>query len=110
MPEGYIPSRPYPGKVYRLREAAAANQLIVVRCVGCRRSVRYLATDLVTLLDPMRPAYDPPFACSKCGTTEGMKVTFHFPEVGDFGSLTVRRPGPVRRIQTWRTVRLGDDV
>ncbi len=110
MPEGYIPSRPYPGKVFRLRDAAAANQLVVVRCIGCRRSVRYLAADLVTLLDAMRPAHDPPFACSKCGTTNGMRVTLHSPEVGDYGHLTVRRPGPVRRIQTWRSVKLGDNI
>jgi hypothetical protein len=33
MPEGYISARPYPGRVFRLRDAAAANQLIVVRCL-----------------------------------------------------------------------------
>jgi hypothetical protein len=67
MPEGYHPGRPYPGKRYRLKDAAEANQLIVVRCVGCQRSVRYLATDLVHMLDPRLDAHNPPFVCSKCG-------------------------------------------
>jgi hypothetical protein len=108
MPEGYPPARPYPGKVYRLRDAAEANQLVVVRCVRCRRSARYLATDLVTLMDPLRPAHDPPFDCSQCGTTANMKVGLHSPAAGDYGHLVVRRPGPVRHIQTWYSARLGD--
>lgn len=108
MPEGYHPARPYPGKVYRLRDAAEAGQIVVVRCIGCRRSVRYLATDLVALLDPLRPAHDAPFPCSRCGTTGNMKVSFHSPALGDYGALVVRRPGPVRHIQTWRSVKLGD--
>lgn len=109
MPEGYQPARPYPGKVYRLRDAAEANQLIVVRCLGCRQSVRYLASDLTTLLDPLRPAHEPPFPCSRCGTDRDMKVRLHSPAIGDYGHLVVRRPGPVKHIQTWRSVKLGDD-
>jgi hypothetical protein len=108
MPEGYISARPYPGKVYRLRDAAEANQLIVVRCVRCRRFARYLAADLVGLLDPMQPAHNPPFPCSACESTEMLKVTLHAPAPGDYGHLVVRRPGPVKHIQTWRSVRLGD--
>lgn len=108
MPEGHPPSRHYPGKFHRLRDAAAIDQLIVVLCVRCRRSATYLATDLVKLLDPLRDALTPPFTCSKCGTTDSLKVALKLPDAGDWGSLTVRRPGPVRVTQTWRTVKLGD--
>lgn len=109
MPEGYISARPYPGTTYRLKDAAEANQLIVVRCAHCRRVVRYLASDLLTLLkDPRRDAYAPPFPCSTCKTGDYLKVKMHSPMPGDYGALVLRRPGPVRHIQTWKTVRLGD--
>lgn len=38
---------------------------------------------------------------SKCGKDEYLKVTLRVPYAGDWGNLTVRRPGPVRRTQTW---------
>lgn len=108
MPEEYRKHRPYPGTTYRLRDAAEANQLIVVRCATCRRMVRYLATDLVPLLGPDAPADQVPFPCSKCGSAAWMSVKVHTPMMGDYGHLVVRRPGPVRHTQTWLTVRLGD--
>src|SRR4051812_31266383 len=108
MPEGYTPARPYPGRRYRLKDAAEANQLVIVRCVGCRRTVRYIAADLCLLLDPRGDADAVPFACSKCRTVAHMRVTLHPPALGDYGHLVVRRPGPVKHIQTWKTVRLGD--
>lgn len=82
MPEGYISAHPYPDTTYRLKDAAENNMLIVVRCAGCRRMVRYLAADLATLLDGNRDAYEPPFACSKCGTAQSMKVSMHSPMAG----------------------------
>lgn len=108
MPEGYQKHHQYPGQYYRLKDAAEANQFIVVRCSTCRRLVRYLATDLVTLLTPDLPADRPPFPCSKCGGAAWMTVKVHTPAIGDYGALIVRRPGAIRNIQTWRTVRLGD--
>jgi hypothetical protein len=108
MPEGFVSARPYPGKRYRLRDAANDGQLLVVRCRRCRRSARYLASDLVTILDPMRDAALPPFPCSKCEREDTIKVTFHSPSVGDYGHLVVRRPAGVRTIQMWKSVRLGD--
>jgi hypothetical protein len=110
MPEGYQKARPYPGQYYRLKDAAELNQLIIVRCATCRRMMRYLATDLVTLLDPNLPADRPPFPCSKCSSAARMSVRVHTPELGDYGHLIVRRPGPIRRIRTWRSVKLGDRI
>ena len=49
--------------------------------------VRYLAADLTTLLDPLRPAHEPPFPCSRCGSANNMKVGLHSPALGDYGAL-----------------------
>lgn len=111
MPESYRHERPYPGQGYTLKAAANDGLLLVVRCMRCRGpAVRFLAIDLVKFRDPYRYADEPPFACSKCGTAEFVRVKFHQPSLGDYGHLDVRRPGPVRHIQTWRTVKLGDNA
>jgi hypothetical protein len=52
----------------------------------------------------------PPFPCSRCGTAEYVRVKFHHPSAGDYGHLVVRRPAGIRRTQTWRSVKLGDEV
>lgn len=108
MPEGYRKERPYPGTYRKLRQAAETNQMVEVWCAPCRRLVRFLAADLVLFFDPERDVMIPPFACSRCGNYERLRVTVKQPWDGDFGALDVRRPGLVRRIQTWRTVKLGD--
>jgi predicted RNA-binding Zn-ribbon protein involved in translation (DUF1610 family) len=108
MPQPPSMQKRYPGKNHLLKHAAEWGQLVVVRCNLCRRGVTYLATDLVALLDPDRLALLPPFPCSRCGTTEFTRVTLTAPFSGDWGNLEIRRPGPLRITQTWRTVRLGD--
>ena len=106
MPD--VPRPSYPGKIYRLGQAARDGMLVVVRCAHCRRQTRFLASDLVTLLDPRRDALDPPFPCSKCMKPEYLSVRLHLPAPGDYGHLVVRRPAGVVRVQKWRSVRLGD--
>lgn len=108
MPEAYRKERPYPGTYRRLKDAAEANQLIEVWCAPCRRLVRFLASDLVLLFDPMQDVMIPPYSCSRCGNHEHLRVSVKSPWDTDYGALDVRRPGPVKRIQTWRTVKLGD--
>jgi hypothetical protein len=111
MPEGYRKHRPYPGTAYTLADAAKDGLLLICRCTLCRgRVTRFLASDLVTLLDPRREADLPPFPCSRCGTAEYVRVKFHHPSAGDYGHLVVRRPAGIRRTQTWRSVKLGDEV
>ena len=79
-------------------------------CTLCKRPAkRYLASDLLAFGDPKSYADMPPFPCSKCGTREFVRVKFHQPSLGDYGHLVVRRPGPVRRTQTWRDVKLGEE-
>jgi hypothetical protein len=79
----------------------------VVRYNNCFRTVYYLASDLVRILSPNRDAHQPPFPCSKCRGDASMQVKLRLPAPGDYGHLSVRRLGPVRHIQTWRTVMLG---
>ena len=100
--EGYTDRR------YSLRQAADDGQLVIVRCGLCRRTTHFLATDLVTMFDPNRSAYEPAFGCSNCKRDDYISVKLRMPATGDYGDLLVRRPGPVKRIQTWVTVRLGD--
>jgi hypothetical protein len=108
MPLPYRKDRPYPGKSWTLADAAAANQLVVLRCNYCRRLMRFLAADLVTLFDPQRDALKPPFRCSRCGFADYLSVKLHWPQPGDYGHLTVRRPAGVVRVQKWKTVKLGE--
>lgn len=108
MPAGYQKERPYPGKYVTLQKAADAHQVIVVTCHQCRRVVRFLAEDLVRMFDPLRDVTDPPFPCSKCGSKGRLRVEVISPGLEDAGLMEVRRPGPVQRTQTWRTMKLGD--
>ena len=78
-----------------------------VRCSRCRRRAVYLVSDLVTLLNPARDALLPPFPCSRCATTSYISVECRVPFADEVGQLTIRRPGPIRRIQLWRTEKLG---
>jgi len=98
----------YPDKTHLLKHAAEWGQVVIVKCNMCRRGATYLAADLITLLDPNRPALAPPFPCPRCKTDEFIRVTLNSPYGADYGSMLIRRPGPIRRIQTWRTVKLGD--
>jgi hypothetical protein len=108
MPSPYQKHRPYPGQTWTLARAAALGQLVVLRCGYCRRLMRFLASDLVTVLDPHRDALQPPFPCSRCGLGAYLSVKLHLPAAGDYGHLTVRRPAGVVRVQKWKTVRLGE--
>ena len=112
-PEPGMPSPPwhqshYPGKAHLLKHAAEQGQLVFVRCSRCRRRAIYLATDLVTLLNPERDALLPPFPCSRCGTANYITVECRVHFSDEVGHLAIRRPGPIKRIQLWRTVKLGD--
>jgi hypothetical protein len=111
MPEQhYKPGSRYAPNVFRLRDAAADNYLLAMRCTLCRRTVYYLASDLATIIDPSTPVYEVLFPCSRDGTAEFVSIRPRALMPGDYGNLDVRRPGPVRHVQTWRTVKLGDEI
>ena len=79
-----------------------------MRCNLRRRTVNFLARDLMVLLDSDWPAFSPPFPCSKCNSTEFLDVRTSTPGPGDFGKLSIRRPGAIKTVQLWHTVKLGD--
>lgn len=100
----------HPGnRPYSLREAANDGALIVMQCRGCRRVVRFLASDLVNLIDPEQPARRPPYPCSKCGTAERLSVKIHYPQPADHGALDVRRPAGRKIMVLWQWAKLGDE-
>jgi hypothetical protein len=108
MPQPYRPGLEPLHKTYTLEKAAKDGMIVVVRCTLCRRIVRFLATDLLEMINPLRDAYLPPYPCSICGKGEYLHVTVHMPSAGDYGHLVVRRPAGVRRVQMWKSVKLGD--
>ena len=93
---------------YKLRDAAKDGRVVICRCTGCRRTIHYLASDLCEVLSGDLDALYAPFPCSKCKTRDYIFVSLRLPAAGDYGHLLIRRPGPVKVTQTWRTVRLGD--
>ena len=108
MPE--LPERRhgYPSETHTLARAAAAGEIVVVRCGNCRKVVNYLAADLAELLGPQRNAFEPHFACGTCRTEMHLRIKMRAPQPGDVGSLIVRRPAGVRTTRLWRDVPLGD--
>lgn len=111
MPEEYSKYHRHPAKPVRtLQHAANDGQIIAVNCSLCRRSINYLATDLVQVLNPARPVDAPPFACSRCGTADYMSVKVKSPAAGDYGHLTIRRLLGIRTVSEWGNRSLGDEV
>lgn len=108
----YKKARDHPAnRPYSLREAACDHLLLSVHCSGCRRTVIFLASDMVNLehLDGNRSALSPPLMCFQCQRPEKMSVTLRAPAPGDHGALDIRRPAGRRITQLWKTVKLSDD-
>jgi hypothetical protein len=87
----------------RIGKAARAGHLIVCKCNFCRRSVVYLAIDLVEIYHKEMFLEDL-FGgrCPRCGKSDFWSVRERSPSTADVGMLKVRRPAGVRRIQLWR--------
>lgn len=84
----------YPGKTHLLKHAAEWGQTITVKCNLCRRTGVFLATDLIGLLDPERPALAPPFNCPRCRTDEFMRVTLNSPTAPISAACSSAAPAP----------------
>jgi hypothetical protein len=110
MPQGYDKPHPY-RKPYSLANAARDEMLVVMRCSCCHKTIAYVAADLVGLVsNPDQDALKPLFPCSRCQTGQYMRVTLRSVAPGDYGHLLVRRPAEAVYVQTWRTVRLGEEA
>jgi hypothetical protein len=105
-----MPARePKPGQ-FRLKDFADQDRIMMVRCGGCRKTVRYLIDDLVAVLGGDWDANVPPFACGTCKSRHWMGVKLGFVTKTDVGIMEVRRPWKVITIQKWKTVKLGDEL
>lgn len=110
MPERAYRSQRLPTKEYRMCDAAKNGQLIKLRCNLCHRNVNFLASDLVSIVGANFPALAVPFPCSKCQISDYIDVRVYTPREADYGRLFIRRPKRIVKMQTWRTVRLGETV
>lgn len=66
MPVSFPPVHPYPGERRTLADAAKSGQIVTLRCYRCRRTVNFLAADLVGIVGPGHYLHVPPFACTRC--------------------------------------------
>ncbi|RII39010.1 hypothetical protein DL237_10050 [Pseudooceanicola sediminis] len=105
-----MPTRPPPigappGRYRTLGDAARDGQIVVLRCNRCRRTVNFLAIDLVPIIGAYHNAHEPVFNCTWCKTGEWVTTRLRIPQLEEYGYLTIRRPGRV--IQTWYDAKLG---
>jgi hypothetical protein len=89
------------GEYFSLNSATEQGHIVRVRCGACRRAANFLPEDLAAIYGGNSFALEPLFPCSKCGTTDFVRVTTYSPEIADFGRITLRRPGPKKVVQTW---------
>jgi hypothetical protein len=108
MPSPYRGERPYPGKEWTLKHAARDGQIVICKCVLCKKEVRYLATDLIKFFPGTRDALDPPFACSRCGDADWVRVSLTYATSYDYGVMVLRRPAEIKQVQMWKWVKLGE--
>ena len=107
MPEQIPPIRSHPFNAPRtLRHAAADGMVIELRCNFCRKSVTYLAHDLLRVCAPDHPVHVPPFSCARCGTMEYVSARCRIPLPEEYGKLLVRRPQ--RQVWKWTNMPLGE--
>jgi len=105
----------------RLGACARARMLIVCRCAACRRTVTYLATDLLEHFagidarraegsarpwaqqrTDMRIVGQLWGACPRCGSTRHWSETERHPTHEDVGHTRIRRPDGYRLVPLWR--------
>lgn len=100
----------------RLWNCAKAGMLIVCTCQDCRRSVTYLASDLLehfrwqaeqagrsrAHLVEMRLIGELWGKCPRCGTVEHWIEQERYPTSDDVGNTRIRRPAGFRQVRQWR--------
>ncbi len=107
MPEQTIPIRAHPHNAPRtLRDAAIDGMVVELKCNFCRKTVNYLANDLIRVCPPDHPANQPPFPCGRCGTMEYVSARARIPSLEEYGKLTIRRP--IRQVWKWVQSPLGE--
>lgn len=80
--------------------------VVELRCNLCRRTVTYLAIDLLRVCPPDHSVHVPPFGCARCGTMEFVSIRSRIPLPEEYGKLIIRRP--VRQVWKWTNSPLGE--
>lgn len=90
MPASRLPIHPHPGRPFRiLADLAKDGYLLHIKCNLCGCSVYFLPADLVTFIDTKHLVHIPPFACTKCKSTEYLTPSPHYPSAGGYGRLHI---------------------
>ena len=76
--------------------------LVRCRCILCRRTVHYLATDLVEVFHRDTVIGHLWGRCPRCGSGDFWTEDERHPSSDDVGHLIIRRPAGVREIQLWK--------
>lgn len=79
---------------------------MLYHCRGCNKKAVFDPADLIVLYgdqDAMQPA----FACSRCGHARHISIGLFDPAVSTYGQMYIRKPGKLKQVQTWQTVRIG---
>lgn len=99
-----MPKTPSRGWWYQpfLWRAANAGMLVRCRCILCRRTVHYLATDLLEVFSRDAVIGNLWGCCPRCGSSDFWSESERYPSSDDVGHLVIRRPAGERRIQLWR--------
>ena len=104
MPASRPPAHPYPGTYKSLDQAARDGEIYELTCNACKRTVRYLAIDLINLVEGTWPIYQPIWRCRRHGT-EYLVSSSRRPRPEEYGRLMIRRPS---RVVRWRNEPLGE--
>ncbi|MBD9375601.1 hypothetical protein IB238_23620 [Rhizobium sp. ARZ01] len=115
MPESYQRGFIHPAvraKMHTLAKADENGQLLKVRCALCSVSHFYRPSDLVQLFGEVTILdLDGRFRCSRCGSRDGINLTYINPSAAERMKMTVRHLVKVRSIKVpvWKDVRGGGD-
>lgn len=94
-PSTYWKDKPF------LYKAANDRMLIVCTCLNCRKTVTYLALDLIPIHGPQAIVGSLWGRCPRCGSQVNWRERQRFPSSDDVGHLVLRRPNGFRKIHLW---------
>lgn len=94
-----------PSSIFRrehLRQAAAANMLIIRACRHCKHEEVYVAADLLLVYGDKPVESFGGGDCSKCGGRHCAHAFSHFPQQSDVGRRELMRPAGWQKKWSWR--------
>ena len=74
-----------------LREVVSQHLLFEVWCGCCRKKAYFVAADLITLRNYVRPISELRFVCSRCKTALWINFNTYLPRPDDLGRLVIKR-------------------